>query len=1216
MKFTFVVVSAPAVQYLAELDEEFQTQFPGCAEIKMYYAVEEFPAEKTNRMIEDIASADCVLVDLMGSPPRVVQAVERGLDRCQGNVLPYGASSRQYLRLGKFSADSMKGKSSGTAPSMETMKKMQDMAKTLGKIMPGKMRDMRNYSLLMQYFQHASKENLRSFLLLMMRDYGGMRSIKEPPAPKMPKSVALFDLADMSYVEDMGAYAAKQRFRKGLPSVALLFSSHAYPTDTSMCVKAIYDALKPFCNVLALGCSGSFWEYEPKLKSYLNHPEWGPVSLTLNCMPFRLAAGPMGGKTELGISLLQELDSPYLHPFFLTRRTQEDWLESVSGCTPSETLISIMLPEMDGAIDMIPVGAMIQKPYDAVHDVQPCDLEPIDERVERVAMRVQRYLALKQKPNKDKKISIICYNYPPGEANLFGGAFLDTFVSVSQILQRLVQEGYTTKALTPEELREVFTAGRAVNSGKYDCNWEGMIRYSTRNYHAPKEVTEHWGKAPGEIMAEEKEFLIPGVEVGNVFIGLQPARGRDSDQEQSYHDKTLPPHHQYIAFYQWLREEFRTDAVIHVGTHGTLEFLKGKESGLSQDCYPDYLIYDLPHFYLYYCGNPSEAVVAKRRSYAQIISYQPPVFEESDLYGQYLELSTEVDNYHQSLALSPAMAEQTLSRIMELAKELRLPQDLEEIERELYRMQHSLIPKGLHVFGRAYDEEEAKQYALGLLRSQRDGFRPLPQILAETVLEQGHTAKDLMDAFWQSKSLPCWVEATAEIKEELGRALGWAYETAQPSMQSNEMDSLIHALNGGYTMPGLAGDIYRSPEVLPTGCNLYQFDSRLVPSATAMACGKQICENTLKAYREEEGCWPESTAVIMWGLETSRTQGETLGQVLAYLGIRRVPSGSIWNLELEIIPLEELGRPRIDVTVNICGFFRDMYPSLIEALDDILEKLYERDEPDDQNYFRAHAKARYAKLIDAGYEPEEAKQLAIARIFGPKEGEYGTELTGIIETKNWQDETELGASFASSLCHVYTRRKRGQRVEGLYEDNLKSVEIVSQLRSNPEYEITDLDHYYEFFGGLAKSVEQARGGVRAKQYITDTTGSIPCTESADKSIARGIRTRVLNPKWIDAMLAHNYHGAEQIAARFENVMGLAATTGDVDTWIYDELNAKYVEDLEMRRRMAQNNPHAYMNILEQLMEYHSRGYWDATEEQLEQIRQTYLELENSLEETI
>lgn len=717
-------------------------------------------------------------------------------------------------------------------------------------------------------------------------------------------------------------------------------------------------------------------------------------------------------------------------------------------------------------------------------------------------------------------------------------------------------------------------------------------------------------------MAEGTDFLIPGVEVGNVFIGLQPARGREAEQEHSYHDKTLPPHHQYVAFYQWIREEFQADALIHVGTHGTLEFLKGKESGMSAECYPDRLVYDLPHFYLYYCGNPSEAVVAKRRTCAQLISYQPPVSEESDLYGAYLELSTEIDNFHHAQALSPAMAEQIRQRITALAEELKLPDDLELLEKELYRMQHSLIPRGLHVFGQAYSEEEAKRYALGLLQTQRDGFRPLTQILNEVNLEPGHTPQMLMDAFWETETLPKWLNAPAPVREELTRALGWACAAVQPSMQSRELDALVHALSGGYTPARLAGDIYRSPEVLPSGCNLYQFDSRLVPSAVAMARGQRICENTLEAYRKEEGRWPESTAVILWGLETSRTQGETLGQILAYLGVRRVASGSVWNLKLEIIPLQELGRPRIDVTVNICGFFRDMFPSLIEALDDVLWELYDREESDEMNYFRAHAKARYARLIDAGYAPEEAKQLAIARIFGPREGEYGTQLTGIIETKNWQDEAELGASFTESLCHVYTRRKRGQRVDGLYEDNLKCVEIVSQLRSNHEYEITDLDHYYEFFGGLAKSVEQARGGIRAKQYITDTTGDSPCTETADKAIARGIRTRVLNPKWIDAMLAHDYHGGEQIAARFENVMGLAATTGDVDSWIYEGLNAKYVEDRQMRRRMAENNPHAYMNILEQLMEYHSRGYWNATDQQLEQIRQVYLELENNMEETI
>ena len=482
-------------------------------------------------------------------------------------------------------------------------------------------------------------------------------------------------------------------------------------------------------------------------------------------------------------------------------------------------------------------------------------------------------------------------------------------------------------------------------------------------------------------MAEGTDFLIPGVEVGNVFIGLQPARGREAEQEHSYHDKTLPPHHQYVAFYQWIREEFQADALIHVGTHGTLEFLKGKESGMSAECYPDRLVYDLPHFYLYYCGNPSEAVVAKRRTCAQLISYQPPVFEESDLYGAYLELSTEIDNFHHAQALSPAMAEQTRQRITALTEELKLPDDLELLEKELYRMQHSLIPRGLHVFGQAYSEEEAKHYALGLLQTQRDGFRPLTQILNEVSLEPGHTPQALMDAFWENKTVPKWLNAPASVREELTRALGWACAAVQPSMQSRELDALVHALSGGYTPARLAGDIYRSPEVLPSGCNLYQFDSRLVPSAVAMARGQRICENTLEAYRKEEGRWPESAAVILWGLETSRTQGETLGQILAYLGVRRVTSGSVWNLKLEIIPLQELGRPRIDVTVNICGFFRDMFPSLIEALDDVLWELYDREEPDEMNYFRSHAKARYARLIDAGYAPEEAKQLARGSAF-------------------------------------------------------------------------------------------------------------------------------------------------------------------------------------------------------------------------------------------
>lgn len=1212
MKFVFITVCAPAVHHLRQLDDELRRTG---SSLSLFYAAEEFSPEKSAHMVEEIAGADCVLVDLMGAPPTVIQTVEEGLPRCRGQILPYGASARTYLRLGKFTAEGMQRKSSGSAPSMEAMKKMQDMAKAIGKVVPGKMRDMRNYTLLMQYFQYESLENLRSFLVLMRREYGGERGLKEPPAPKIPKPIALYDLSDMSYMEEPEEYAARQGFRREAPTVAILFTAYAYPTDTAPCVRAMRDALSPFCNVLALGCSGALSEYAEKLTKYLKASAWKPVSLIVNCMPFRLGAGPMGGNTEQGTELLRQADVPYLHPFFLTRRTRQDWEQSVAGCMPSETLISVMLPEMDGALDMIGVGAMELDTFDPVQDVQSYRLSPIDERVAHLADRVSRYLALREKPNAQKKLAILCYNYPPGEATLFGGAFLDTFASVSRILDRLVREGYTTKAMTPEELRQIFTAGKAVNSGKFDCGWSGMIRYSARHYHAPQEVTDVWGKAPGEIMAENGDFLIPGIEIGNVFVGLQPARGRDADQQASYHDKTLPPHHQYIAFYQWLREEFAADALIHVGTHGTLEFLKGKESGMSRDCYPDRLVGSLPHIYLYYCGNPSEAVTAKRRAYAQIVSYQPPVFTQSELYGDYLELSTEMDNYHQAQALSPTMAEDTRRKISDLAQKLELPDELETIERELYRMRTSLIPQGLHVFGAGLTEQEAQSYALGLLRTQREGFRTLAEILSG-LPEAAAAPAALMKAFWETGTVPSVPGLAQEEREELQKALAWAKQAALPAQNPMELDSLMHALNGGYTPARLAGDIYRTPEVLPSGCNLYQFDSRLVPSAAAMDRGREICENTLNAYRQETGKWPESTAVILWGLETSRTQGETLGQILSYLGIRRVRSGSVWNLKLEIIPLEELGRPRIDVTVNICGFFRDMFPSLIEALDDLLLQLYEREEPDEMNFFRAHAKARFARLLDQGYDPEEAKQLAVARIFGPREGEYGTGLTGIIETKSWQDESELAASFTDSLRYVYTRRKRGQQADGLYEDNLKSVEIVSQLRSNHEYEITDLDHYYEFFGGLSKSVELARGGVRAKQYITDTTGDRPITETADKAVARGIRTRVLNPKWIDAMLAHDYHGGTQIAARFENLMGLAATTGDVDDWIYDALDKTYVSDPQMRQRMIENNPHAYRNILEQLAEYQSRGYWNATQEQLEEIRQVYLDLENTLEETI
>lgn len=1236
MKITFVTVSAPAVKNLIRAGKAIEQKHPGALDLKLYYGAVVAEEQKLEEMTTDIAGSDLVFVDLMGSAPAVTKAVIKGLESCKGDILPYGNSAREYLRLGKFTVEAMKAEG-GKKPDKSAMEKMKAMAESMGKIMPGKMRDMRNYSLLMKYFKVADLSNMQHMLELLLREYGGLQHIPAPPEPREIEGALLCNPASLRFYDSLADYRRDFPLIGDKPRIAMLFYGHIYPTDTSDCVAAVKNRLEEFAEVLPIAVSGSFEQNEARLRELLLQGE-RPVELILNFMSFRLGAGPMGGDHEAGLSLLREVDVPYLHPYFMSRRTVKEWEEAVQGCSTSEVMISVMLPELDGCLETYSVAAMSEPRHDSEFDVDTLELEIIPERVERLAGRVKSLLALRQKKNEEKKIAVICYNYPPGEANLFGGAFLDTFASIESLLKGLREEGYHVETLSREQLMEIFTAGKAVNSGKYGGEWEEMLRYSDKNYHKTlkenrdyQEMLAQWGPVPGEIMSNENhEFLIPGTVQGNVFIGLQPSRGIHEDNHKVYHDKTLLPHHQYIAFYQWLREEFRADAVLHVGTHGTLEFLKGKECGMSGDCYPDMLLGDIPHLYLYYCGNPSEGTIAKRRSHANLISYQPPVFVAGELYGDYAKLTVLLDNYRQARALAPQYSEEMRMELQQQAAALNLPQDLEELESELYRMNRSLIPQGLHVFGRGYSEAEAREYVKGLLRYS-SGDNSLYKLTAtalgqepETLLARGDydrvrqvdgEAEEIFEYYLAHRALPTKEYITKGNQDAFISSLEYGSDLVQKAQQNEELQGLLRALSGRYNPAKLAGDIYRHPDILPTGCNMYQFDPRQVPTTAAYARGSRICSNTLLAYEQEKGGYPLSTAVILWGLETSRTQGETFAQILAYLGIRISSHSREWEPKYEIIPIAELGRPRIDVTINICGFFRDMFPNLIENLDDLFHRLYELNESDQQNYFKANSKRLYAMLLEEGYEESEARELSLARVFGPQEGGYGTGLTKLLETKSWEREEELGSLFLSSLQHVYNRQLHGKKVEGLYRENLKSVEIVSLVRSSHEYQITDLDHYYEFFGGLSKSVELVKGR-KVKMYITDTTGESLLTENVEKSIARGIRTRVLNPKWIDGLLEHKYHGVQKLAERFENIMGLAATTNSVEQWIYNDLHNCYVADEKLRQRLGENNPYAYMNILEQMMEYHSRGYWQATEVQLEQLKQAYLKLEDEIEEKL
>ena len=1223
MKFTFITVSAPALKSLMKAAKKIMSLEEGLLELRLYYAVTEYGKEKTDRLISDIKTSDMVFVDLMGSPVDTVKAVYEGLRECHGNVIPYGNSAREYLKLGSFSAAGMMS-GGGKKPDMAAMKKMQSMAEAMGKIMPGKMRDMRNYSLICKYFYVADYNNILNMLYLILREYGGGKKLPKSAEPREVPAAVVCRPKDMKCYGSFKEFSADFPFDEEKPVIAFLYYGHIYPMDYSGAVAEICERLQKSANVLPVAVSGMDGINDGTLKKLLTEFMPAKTELIMNCMSFRLSAGPMGGNISAGTDMLKELNVPYLHPLFMSRRTEKDWNDSVQGCTASEVLISVMLPEQDGAMLTLPVGAKTEPEYDEEFDVTSDEIKIIEERLEALADRAERFIELRNKARSAKKIAIICYNYPPGESNVFGGAFLDTFESVSAILSLLKNNGYTAEEADVQKLMSDFINGGLVNTGKYSDD-DKMLRYPLADYKkflngfADRDsVVTAWGEPGGDIMTDDNgDFLIPAAVYGNVLVGIQPSRGLHEDNDKLYHDKSLPPHHQYIAFYRYLHDKFGADAVIHVGTHGTLEFLKGKECGMSGTCYPDMLLGDTPHFYLYYCGNPAEATIAKRRSHAALVGYQPPVFIQSGLYGEYAELAKMLDDYHHQLAFSKRAADEVKQNIAVLAEKLSLPTDTEELESELYRLNSSLIPKGLHIFGQAYSDEDAQCYVRELLKKPHDDTPSLCDIAAEELgidllgaEEKGGEqlrkinalAEEYFDKYFAGESVP----------EKLSRTIEYGRKKYAEVKQNAENEQLLNALSGGYIPAKAAGDIYRSPEVLPSGYNLYQFDQRFVPTLTAYQRGARAAENTVKTYFDKYGHYPNSTAVILWGLETSRTQGETIGQIMAYLGARLAKGNSAWNPKYELIPIEELGRPRIDVTINICGFFRDLFPNIIDNLDDLLHLVNEADETDGQNYMKANSKKLYAYLTDRGYDHEEAERLSVTRIFGPREGEYGTGITSIIETKAWEKEEQIGSRFLSSLHYAYNRKERGGDMGDLYEQNLKSVEIVSQVRDNNEYEITDLDHYYEFFGGLAKSVEMVRGQ-KAVMLITDTTGAVPVTETAEKAVAKGIRTRVLNPKWIDGMLAHKYHGAQKIADRFENVMGLAATTGAVEQWIYNDLCAKYAQDEEMRRRMAENNPYAYMDILEQMEEYSRRGYWNADKEQLEAIRQAYLETENRIE---
>jgi len=1117
---------------------------------------------------------------------------------------------------------------------------MREKFEKLGSKIPlGIFRHARNYAFVLKCHENPSEENYFAMLLLLIKEYGKLKLKVEIPEPKVMPSMGVQDLKSGRIFKSVDEYLESYE-HGGRPLVGILFYGGHHYDQSLPAAKALANELEKLgLGVVPVFCSDL--RYYLAIEKFFLKNGKPIIQAMVDLLWFRFAGGPVGGNHDVALEILRKLNVPILHGIHLSSITVEEWERSRAGVPPVEMVTTVILPELDGRIEPHVTHGL--KRYEK-EGVRLEEYVAINDRIRKLARRVLGWVNLRLKPSSKKRIAIIIYDYPPGEENLGKVAYLDVFASISRLLFQMRERGYLIDRVPDgRELKELLLRSGAVNSGEWVLTADVIVKMPKVSLHEyldwfaelPEElqrrVIERWGAPPGNIMVYHDSLLIPGIVVGNVFIGVQPSRGVHEDPSKIYHKRDLPPHHQYIAFYKWLEKEFRADAIVHFGTHGTLEFLPGKDAGLSGSCFPDVLVSYLPNIYIYHVVNSSEAAIAKHRSYAVIVGHRSPTLMVGGAHDFIMELERLISQYYDALQYDRERASELLKKIVDLASEHGLGKNIDEIHDRIYEYKWSLVPKGLHILGALPSNDELADYLTFIARYDRGKIKSLHRIIAESM---GLKYDDLLEKPSKiANNGARYSEALEEIERvakeivklhvvenrnlldvlnkikikginlgELSASLSYLRCVKENLMASSEIEGVLRALNGEYVDPGPGGDPVRSPEVFPTGRNIYQLDPTNIPTDLAMERGARIAEEYVRRYYEKHGRYPRTVSVVLWGFETMKTGGETIAVIFRLLGVKPVWK-SIYIRDLEVIPLEELRRPRIDVLVTICGIFRDTFYNIVELLDKAFKLVASLDEPPTWNYVKANVLSEKDKL---GEE-------SILRIFGPPEGEYATSLTNLVESGVWNSESELVNAYLESMRYAYGEDVRGCEAHEVFNTLLSKVDLVAQIRDTIEYEITDLDHYYEFLGGLSKSVENVRG-VKPMVLVADTSRERIKVEGVDEAIKRGVVTRLLNPKWIEGMLEHGHCGATKIADRVEYLLGLAATVGHVENWMWTNVAKKIVLNRDISNIIKKENPWALQKIVRRLLEANARGYWRAPDGILKELEKKYQEIEGLLED--
>ncbi len=1265
-------VSSPSI---LEAAHRVRKDFGLDLDFRLYYP-HQIEREETDeiQILKHLQASDCVLLDIRGigkANELVMRAMRESSCTCLNMMGPW-SNLFEITRLGALSGkkiiEKAKAKKESTGPPSgiegetfprpvrreegkdeeETSREWAMETILAPAATPLSREDIANYMRCIDYWRHGGLNNYYQMLVLLLRTYLGHPNLPAPEPPVHQPDYAIFH-PDLGYFTDRKEYFRAVGYSPEKPTIGIMFHGGMHLDQNIPAVRGFVRSM-PDCNIIPIYSNPE--NNLHSIEKFFMEDDRPIVDGIVNLKWFRINGGPLGGNPDLTQVLLKKINVPVFAPVSLFGQDVKEWDESIAGISPFASIMSVIWPELDGCIEPIPICGLMPV---TINGEECKEIQVIPDRLDRIASRMRSWFRLKNIPNRHKRVAVIIYSYPPGDGNIGGASYLDTFVSVKRMLQNFEANGYTVEV--PEgKLHEIFEEKVIVNSStwrdisitaKNSFTWDlpsYLSFFSTLPPDVRDEVNTAWGEAPGSVMTYKNNFVLPGLQYGNILVALQPARPplTEDDVAKAAHDKTKPPHHQYIAFYRWLEEVWKADLVFHVGTHGLAEFTKGKEIGMSAKCFPEILIGNMPHLYIYSVTNTSEATIAKRRLLGTMLSYNSPPFSTSDLYEKYIELEDLIAEHEEAVRLGQEVRiGRTSEKIFMLAEELRLETtSIPAIHEQVYEMKRSIIPQGLHVLGEHYKPEAYKRYVEFVIRYDREGTKSLNRIIAEsrgipydtairdkahyaTVLDavdrtSGEVVNALVDKGMDAAVAVAEAGAAHEqdLRATLSMGLALAHDYADNSL---ELINGIRGLNTEFIAPRVGGDVIRKPEVLPTGGNLLQFDPTKIPTQTAFERGKEIAENTIQKYLSEKGEYPERVGMVLWGFETSNSGGETIGQILSYMGVHVSRKAGAWYPELKAIPLEELGRPRLDCHVSICGFFRDMFPNIMQMINQAVALVSVLDEPDEMNFVKKHSRENLESLtgqVKEGLLDEKtAKKLSTARLYGPHAGEYGTRVLGLMEDSVWRDEADLAEVYIASMSHVYVDTIHGQSQRALYENNVKSIKIVSQIRDSHDREIVDLDHYFEFFGGMNKAVETISGET-PMLMISDTTKEVVYTEDVRDVIKRGTRTRLLNPKWIDEMLKHDYHGAQQIEERVYITLGFAATTHAVDNWIWSAIAERFVYDEDMRKRLTENNKFAALGLVERLMEAEQRGYWEATVEELEKLRQAYRDMEGDIEEML